>query len=94
MVRLVLAAREHHLEEDVAARHFVVSQMISALIDEFDGQIPEGLETVFAYLNEQNVALAREAARGVMASFVAESDENKMLPDAQLRDSQLALTAA
>jgi hypothetical protein len=64
------------------------------LIDEFEGQIPSEIETVFAYLNEQNVALAREAARGVMASFVSETDDHVCLPDARLRDEQLALTAA
>jgi uncharacterized protein (DUF2336 family) len=94
MARLTVIAREYDLSVDVAARHFVVSQLIAVLIDEFEGQIPSEIETVFAYLNEQNVALAREAARGVMASFVSETDDHVCLPDARLRDEQLALTAA
>ncbi len=78
----------------MAARHFVVSQLISALIDDHDGDIPESLESVFGYLNEQNVSLAREAARGVMASFVEEASEEASFSISHLRDEQLALPAA
>ena len=98
MARLTILAREADLEIDVASRHFVVSQLISALIDDHDGNIPESLETVFGYLNEQNVSLAREAARGVMASFCNETDENTAINITHLRDEQmterLALPAA
>lgn len=94
MARLTVMARDADLEIDLASRHFVVSQLISTLIDEHEGEIPDSLETVFSYLNEQNVTLAKEAARGVMASFCAEVDETLALPDAPLRDELLALPAA
>ncbi|MGJ8527744.1 DUF2336 domain-containing protein [Maritalea sp.] len=98
MARLTILAREADLEVDVAGRHFVVSQLISALIDDHEGNIPDSLETVFGYLNEQNVALAREAARGVMASFCNEADSDVAIKITHLRDEeiaqQLALPAA
>lgn len=94
MARLTILARDAYLETDVAVRHFVVSQLISALIDDHDGDIPESLESVFGYLNEQNVSLAREAARGVMASFVEEASEDAAISISHLRDEQLALPAA
>jgi len=94
MARLTVLAREAHLETDVAARHFVVSQLISTLIDDHDGEIPDSLNSVFAYLNEQNVSLAREAARGVMASFCEEASQDAAISISHLRDEQLALPAA
>ncbi|MCZ4272796.1 DUF2336 domain-containing protein [Maritalea porphyrae] len=94
MARLTVLAREAHLETDVAARHFVVSQLISALIDDHEGDIPDSLDSVFAYLNEQNVSLAREAARGVMASFCEEASPDAAINISHLRDEQLALPAA
>ncbi|NOZ32365.1 MAG: hypothetical protein GXP01_04665, partial [Alphaproteobacteria bacterium] len=59
------------LGHDCAARHFVVATIIGDLITDHDGNIPADLGEVFSYLNEQNVALARSAARGAMASFMA-----------------------
>nr|WP_255769340.1 DUF2336 domain-containing protein [Maritalea mediterranea] len=94
MCRLVLLARPHNLAIDQAARHFVVSQLISALIDEYDGDVPEALEAIFAYLNEMNVTLARNAARGVMATFCDQVPQEARLSVTQLRGEALALPAA
>lgn len=94
MARLTILARDAYLETDVAARHFVVSQLIGVLIDDHDGEIPDSLDSVFAYLNEQNVSLAREAARGVMASFCDEADHSASIHISHLRDERLALPAA
>jgi uncharacterized protein (DUF2336 family) len=72
LVRLVVHAREADLADDVTARHFVVTALTEELIVEHDGAIPPDLEDAFNYLSEQNVTLARRAARGVMASFAGE----------------------
>ena len=69
IARLVFHARTADLADDVAARHFVVTALTEELIVEHDGVIPAELEEAFAYLSEQNVALARAAARGVMSAF-------------------------
>ena len=71
LVQLVLHARTADLADDTAARHYVVTALIEELIAEYDGVIPDALEETFAYLSEQNIALARKAARGVMRSFAA-----------------------
>jgi uncharacterized protein (DUF2336 family) len=88
--RLVLHARSADLADDVAARHYVVTALTEELLAEFDGVVPAELEDAFAYLGEQNVALARAAARGVMTAFAAGSGMQS-LPGAEPR---LALTAA
>ncbi len=49
---------------------------------------------VFAYLNEMNVTLARNAARGVMATFCDRAPEEARLTVTQLRGEALALPAA
>lgn len=77
VVRLILHARSADLVDDVAARHYVVTALTEELIVEHDGAIPSELEEAFAYLSEQNVGLARKAARGVMAAF-AGTDERAM----------------
>lgn len=69
-VRLVLHARTADLSDDLAARHYVVTALTEELLTEFDGNIPAELEEAFAYLSDQNVALARQAARGVMGAFI------------------------
>ncbi|MGV8950984.1 MAG: DUF2336 domain-containing protein [Cypionkella sp.] len=69
--RLVMHARATDLADDAGARHYVVTALTEELIAEHDGVIPEELEEAFAYLSEQNIALARKAARGVMAGFAA-----------------------
>jgi uncharacterized protein (DUF2336 family) len=69
VLRLVLHARAADLADDVAARHYVVTALTEELIVEHEGIIPPDLEEAFAYLSEQNVTLARRAARGVMAAF-------------------------
>ena len=80
------------LADDVAARYCVVSLLIEELIAEHGGDIPVSLEESFAYLNEQNVALARAAARGVMPAFAAEAPDQAMMAD--LGVERLALPAA
>lgn len=93
MARLVLHAREADLADDVAARHFVVTALTEELIIEHDGAIPAALEDAFNYLCEQNVALARNAARGVMAAFAGAPEGERDLPVLTSED-RLALPAA
>ena len=69
LARLVMHARATDLADDAGARHYVVTALTEELIAEHDGVIPEELEEAFAYLSEQNIVLARKAARGVMAAF-------------------------
>jgi uncharacterized protein (DUF2336 family) len=73
VARLVFHARSADLADDVTARHFVVTALTEELIIEHGGVIPPELEEAFSYLSEQNVALARKAARGVMPAFGGES---------------------
>lgn len=93
IARLVLHARAADLADDVAARHFVVTALTEELIVEHDGVIPADLEEAFSYLCEQNVALARDAARGVMSAFAAEPSGGRALPALHATD-RLALPAA
>jgi uncharacterized protein (DUF2336 family) len=81
-VRLILHARAADLADDVAARHYVVTALTEELIAEYSGDIPQDLEEAFAYLGEQNVRLARRAARGVMAAFALGTEAQMALPDA------------
>ena len=69
VARLVFHARSADLADDIAARHFVVTVLTEELIVEHEGAIPLELEEAFTYLSEQNVILARSAARGVMSAF-------------------------
>ena len=92
LARMVGHARRADLADDVAARHYVVSLLIEELIAEHDGELPSALDESFAYLNEQNVALARSAARGVMPAFAAEVPDGTMVADT--REERLALPAA
>lgn len=91
LARLVMHAREADLADDAAARHYVVTALTEEMIAEHGGVIPEALEEAFAYLNEQNVMLARKAARGVMAAFAHEASGPIVLLEA---DEPLALPAA
>lgn len=93
IARLVLHARAADLADDVAARHFVVTALTEELIVEHDGVIPAVLEEAFSYLCEQNVTLARHAARGVMSAFAAEPSGGRTLPALHATD-RLALPAA
>ncbi len=79
LVRVVCHARENQLEDDVAARHYVVTALTEELIVEHEGAMPAELEEAFRYLSEQNVALARQAAQGVMSAF-ADGGETRNLP--------------
>lgn len=91
LVRLVMLARTADLADDIASRHYVITALTEELIAEYDGDIPEELEETFSYLNAQNIALARKAARGVMAAFASVSDASLELPAAP---DQMALPAA
>lgn len=91
VARLVFHARAADLADDVTARHFVVTALTEELIVEHEGVIPPELEDAFAYLSEQNVALARRAARGVMSAFAGETD--RAIPPPML-DELRALPAA
>lgn len=93
MVRLVLHARATDLADDAGARHYVVTALTEELIADHCGAIPEELEEAFAYLSEQNILLARKAARGVMAAFAQDAATPMALPPA-MADQQLALPAA
>jgi uncharacterized protein (DUF2336 family) len=72
-VQLITYARTADLADDVAARHYVVTALTEELISEHEGMIPEVLEEAFNYLSEQNIVLARMAARGVVAAFAGET---------------------
>jgi hypothetical protein len=91
VARLVFLARDADLADDVAARHFVVTVLTEELIVEHDGVIPPELEEAFNYLSNQNVGLARGAARGVMSAFAGDTREPMPLLAA---DDRLALPAA
>jgi uncharacterized protein (DUF2336 family) len=93
IARLIFHARAADLADDITARHFVVTALTEELIVEHDGVIPADLEDAFAYLSEQNVALARRAARGVMASFAGDANGARVMPVIERLD-RLALPAA
>jgi uncharacterized protein (DUF2336 family) len=93
VARLVMHARTADLADDVAARHFVVTVLTEELIVEHDGLIPAELEEAFNYLSEQNVALARAAARGVMSAFAGTTDADRTMPVIE-QDDRIALPAA
>ena len=63
------------------------------VIVEHDGLIPAELEEAFNYLSEQNVALARAAARGVMSAFAGTTDADRTMPVIE-QDDRIALPAA
>jgi uncharacterized protein (DUF2336 family) len=93
LARLVLHARATDLADDAGARHYVVTALTEELIGEHDGVIPPELEEAFAYLSEQNILLARKAARGVMANFAQDALAPMALPDLT-EETRLALPAA
>ena len=93
IARLIFHARAADLADDATARHFVVTALTEELIVEHDGVIPPELEDAFAYLSEQNVALARRAARGVMSVFAGEASGERAMP-VIAHDERLALPAA
>ena len=82
LVRMILHARMADLTDDLAARHYVVTALTEELIAEYNGDIPQELEETFTYLSEQNIILARKAARGVMAAFASSSASTLSLPPA------------
>ena len=93
VARLIFLARDADLADDVTARHFVVTALTEELIVEHEGVIPPELEDAFAYLSEQNVILARRAARGVMSAFANDFAGDRAMPLIE-RDELLALPAA
>lgn len=80
LARLIFLARTADLADDLAARHFVVTALLEDLLAEHEGTIPPDLEDAFCYLSEQNVTLARSAARGVMPGFAGSTDAHMALP--------------
>lgn len=92
LARLIFHARASDLADDVAARHFVVTALTEELIADHGGLIPPELEEAFTYLSDQNVILARRAARGVMTAFAGDNDALMSLPPAEAE--YLALPAA
>lgn len=95
LARLIAHARAADLADDLAARHFVVTALTEELIADHRGNIPPELEEAFAYLSEQNVILARRAARGVMAGFAATpAGDTLALPEPYAGEPILALPAA
>ena len=89
LTRLVMFARDVDLSGDVAARLFVVTALIEELVIEHDGLLPDELSEGFAYLNEQNLVLAREASRGVMPTFVSGEIEDNRFPHSETRVAEL-----
>jgi uncharacterized protein (DUF2336 family) len=93
LTRMVLHARTADLSDDLAARHYVVTALTEELLAEYDGDIPPKLEEAFSYLSEQNVTLARQAAKGVMQAFAQHRTDALQLPEAR-QEPQLHLPAA
>jgi uncharacterized protein (DUF2336 family) len=93
IARLIFHARAADLADDITARHFVVTALTEELIVEHEGVIPPELEDAFAYLSEQNVALARRAARGVMSAFADDTNADRAMPLIEMEE-RLALPAA
>lgn len=93
LVRLVLYARTADLADDISARHYVVTALTDELIADHEGLIPAELEEAFAYLSEQNIALARKAARGVMRAFAETTQLAMALPPVE-HNGALQLPAA
>jgi uncharacterized protein (DUF2336 family) len=94
IARLIFHARAADLADDATARHFVVTALTEELIVEHDGVIPPELEDAFAYLSEQNVVLARRAARGVMSAFAGDAGGGARDMPGIDREERLALPAA
>lgn len=92
--KLVMHARAADLADDAAARHYVVTALTEELIVDHDGVIPDELEEAFAYLSEQNVGLARKAARGVMAAFADATHAHHRALPIPMDEMRLALPAA
>jgi len=93
VTRLVIYARSADLHKDVSARHFIVTVLIEELIIEHNGQIPDELEQAFSYLDEQNMALARSAAHGVMPGFARQAPDDHCMASQEL-EQMLVLSAA
>lgn len=93
LVRIVMHARTADFADDLSARHYVLTVLTEELLAEYDGEIPPELEETFCYLSEQNIALARKAARGVMAAFAQLRTGSLSLPSAEAEPA-LALPAA
>lgn len=93
LIRMILHARSADLSDDLAARHYVVTALTEELLDEYESEIPPELEEAFGYLSEQNVSLARQAARGVMRAFADTRDGALHLP-AVLPEPAMQLPAA
>jgi uncharacterized protein (DUF2336 family) len=93
LFRMVMHARTADLSDDLAASHYVVTALTEELLAEYDNDIPPELEEAFTYLSEQNVVLARKAARGVMQAFAGTRSGALSVPVVE-PDQTLPLTAA
>src|SRR5690606_21968303 len=93
MARLIFHARAADLADDLSAPPFLVTALTEELIAEHEGDIPAELEEAFQYLSEQNIALARRAARGVMSAFASETEMPMAVP-LTWQEEPLALPAA
>ena len=93
LCRLIAHARTADLADDLAARHYVVTALTEELLADHGGEIPADLEDAFSYLSEQNVILARRAARGVMSGFASSADRDMPLPELAFAERR-ALPAA
>ena len=80
VARLIFHARSADLADDVTARHYVITALTEELIVDHDGNIPPELEDAFSYLSDQNVILARKAARGVMSAFASDVHRGETMP--------------
>lgn len=89
MVRLVIFARDSDLSHDVAARFLVVTELVQALVEEHSGDIPDELADGFSYLNEQNLILARVAARNIMSEFADDMPQSRAFPHSQEQIDEL-----
>jgi uncharacterized protein (DUF2336 family) len=92
MARFIQHARTTDLSDDVSARHYVVTALTEELLAEYANDIPLELEEAFSYLSEQNIALARQAARGVVHGFAEHRIGAFALPSED--DERIALPAA
>jgi len=93
LARILVLARTIDLADDPAGRHYVVTAVTEELIAEHAGNIPAELDEAFAYLSEQDMLLARAAARGVMDGYAGGTDAALPVPTID-NDERLALPAA
>ena len=93
--RLVDAGwRQSWRRDEVALIDRFFSGLFAHWLTVHEGVIPPELEEAFAYLSEQNVVLARDAARGVMTAFAGDVHGTSPMPVDLDEPERLALPAA